>query len=107
VKVGDSVEAATQRVGQRPRRGSVTAVSGALITVRWDSGDQTTLIPAAGSLRVIDAAPASDTKKSSPKKATAQETPAAKNPSEKTTAKKPVTKKAAKGHANKKAAKRR
>jgi hypothetical protein len=107
VKIGDSVEVATQRVGQRPRRGIVTAVRGALIIVRWDSGDETTLIPAAGSLRVIDATPASDTKMSSPKKARARGTPAAKNPSEDATGKKPVTKKAPKEHATKKAVKRR
>jgi hypothetical protein len=106
VKVGDWVEAATRKIGQTPRTGAVTAVRGALITVRWDSGDETSLIPAAGSLTVIGAAGTAGTKKSS-SKPTGRGTPATRTKPEKAAAKKPATKKAAKGHAAKKAAKRR
>jgi DNA topoisomerase I len=104
VRVGDSVEAATRKVGQTPRRGTVTAVRGALITVRWESGDETNVIPAAGSLTVVGAARSAGTKKSSPKPA-AGRTPAAKATSKKAAAKKPAAKKpAAKKPASKRAA---
>jgi DNA-binding protein HU-beta len=53
VKVGDVVETATRKIGQTPRTGTVTAISGMLITVRWESGEQTSLIPASGSLAVV------------------------------------------------------
>jgi hypothetical protein len=106
VKVGDSVEAATRKIGQTARTGLVTAVRGALITVRWDSGDETSLIPAAGSLRVVGGAGAEDRKKSSPKPA-ARETPASRTKWEQAAAKKTGTKKAAKGPATKPAAKGR
>ena len=101
VKVGDSVEAAAQKVGQTPRTGTVTAVRGAVITVRWDSGNETSLIPAAGSLSVVGAARSADTKKSSPKPAARQlavaKTTPKKTRPKKATAKKPAAKKAAKG----------
>jgi hypothetical protein len=84
VKVGDSVEAATRKIGQTPRTGVVTAVNGALITVRWDSGDETSLIPAAGSLSVVGA-------KTTPEKATAN-----KDDAKKAAAKRPAKNKAAK-----------
>jgi hypothetical protein len=94
VRVGDSVEAATRKIGQTPRTGTVTAVRGALITVRWDSGGETSLIPAAGTLTVIGAARSSPTKKSSAQQGagtTSKPTP------KKATAKKPADKKRAKG----------
>lgn len=95
VKVGDSVEAATRKIGQTPRTGRVTAVRGALITVRWDTGDETSLIPAAGSLTVVGAARSPATKKSSPKRA-ARGTPAARATPENAAARKPAATKAAK-----------
>jgi hypothetical protein len=52
VKVGDVVEVAARKVGEMPRTGTVTALRGALITIRWDSGAETTLIPGAGTLAV-------------------------------------------------------
>jgi Domain of unknown function (DUF1918) len=94
VRIGDSVEAATRKIGQTPRTGTVTAVRGALITVRWDSGDETTLIPAAGTLTVIGAARSASTKKSAAQPA-AGTTPKA--TPKKTTAKKPTDKKRANG----------
>ncbi|HEX2041292.1 MAG TPA: DUF1918 domain-containing protein [Acidimicrobiales bacterium] len=52
VKVGDRIVVESEKVGSPPRRGEVTGVSGRLLTVRWDDGDQTTFVPSAGSLRV-------------------------------------------------------
>lgn len=106
VKVGDSVQAATRKIGQTPRTGRVTEVRGALITVRWDSGDETSLIPAAGSLTVVGPARSAATKKSSPKPA-ARRTPAAETTPERSAAKNPAAKRATKGAAAKKAPKRR
>ncbi len=105
VKVGDSVEA-TPKIDPTPRRGTVTAVTGARITARRNSGDGTRLIPAAGSLSVVGAARAANTKKSSPKPA-ALGTATTENRPEKSTAKKPATKKTAKAPAAKKKVKRR
>ena len=36
-----------------PRPGVVTAVNGAMITVRWDSGGETSIIPGPGVLSVV------------------------------------------------------
>jgi len=36
-----------------PRSGVVTAISGAMITVRWDTGSETSLIPGPGVLSVV------------------------------------------------------
>jgi hypothetical protein len=36
-----------------PRFGVVTAVSGAMVTVRWDTGGETSLIPGPGALSVV------------------------------------------------------
>jgi hypothetical protein len=55
VEVGDVIEITTRKVGQVARKGTVKTVQGALITVVWDSGDETKLIPAAGSLIVVEA----------------------------------------------------
>lgn len=52
VKVGDRIVVESEKVGSPPRRGEVTGVSGRLLTVRWEDGDQTTFVPSAGSLRV-------------------------------------------------------
>jgi hypothetical protein len=53
VEVGDRVEVAARKVGQEPRRGKVIGVRGALVEVRWESGEQTAFVPAAGSLTVV------------------------------------------------------
>jgi hypothetical protein len=50
--VGDHVVVESQKVGTPPRRGEVTDVSGKVLTVRWETGEQSTFIPTAGSLRV-------------------------------------------------------
>ena len=50
--VGDHVVVESEKVGTPPRRGEVTAVSGRMLTVRWQTGEQSSFIPSAGSLRV-------------------------------------------------------
>jgi len=50
--VGDHVVVESEKVGTPPRRGEVMAVSGTMISVRWDTGEQSTFVPGAGSLKV-------------------------------------------------------
>ncbi len=50
--VGDHVVVESEKVGTPPRRGEVTGVSGRMLTVRWETGEQSSFIPSAGSLRV-------------------------------------------------------
>jgi hypothetical protein len=52
VEVGHRVQLAPAKVGRRPRSGVVTAVRGQMITVHWDSGEQSTVVPASGTLSV-------------------------------------------------------
>jgi len=84
--VGDRVEMLSK---SGTRQGQVTRMSGAMLTVEWDSGGQTTVIPAPGVMRVIGAG--------ARKRPAAKKTAAAKKaPAKKPTAKKtPVKKKAA------------
>ena len=56
MNVGDRIVVESEKVGAPPRRGEVVAVSGTLLTVRWETGQQSTFIPSAGSLRVEQAA---------------------------------------------------
>ena len=53
VKVGDRVRLSSTKGSDRA--GVVTAVTGALIRVRWSSEEETTVIPAPGSLTVLAA----------------------------------------------------
>jgi hypothetical protein len=48
--VGDRIAVASKG---EPRSGVVTAVSGAMITVRWDTGGETSLVPGPGVLSVV------------------------------------------------------
>ena len=50
--VGDRIVVESEKVGVAARRGEVTAVSGRMLTVRWEDGEQSTFVPSAGSLRV-------------------------------------------------------
>jgi hypothetical protein len=52
VEVGDRVLVESEKVGSAVRSGVVTAVDDRLITVRWDSGEESVFVPSAGSLRV-------------------------------------------------------
>ncbi len=48
--VGDQIAVASKG---KPRSGVVTAVKGAMITVRWNTGNETSLIPGPGVLSVV------------------------------------------------------
>ena len=48
--VGDRIAVASKGV---PRSGVVTSVSGAMITVRWDGGGESSLVPGPGVLSVV------------------------------------------------------
>jgi hypothetical protein len=52
VKVGDQIVVESEKVGAPPRRGEVTAVSGRMLAVRWEDGEESRFVPSAGSLRV-------------------------------------------------------
>jgi hypothetical protein len=51
--VGDRVQVASKRVGQAPRDGVVTGVSGGLLRVTWSGGEESTITPSMGSLMVV------------------------------------------------------
>ncbi|MGC8627237.1 MAG: DUF1918 domain-containing protein [Acidimicrobiales bacterium] len=54
VSVGARVEVESERVGAPARTGTVTAVRGPIVQVRWDeSGAETSFVPAAGSMRPL------------------------------------------------------
>ena len=55
VNVGDRIEIESERVGQPPRPGLVTGLKGHLITIRWEDGHESSLMPQAGSLRIVAA----------------------------------------------------
>ena len=72
--VGDRIAVTSKG---EPRSGVVTAISGAMITVRWDTGGETSLIPGPGVLRVVEKAAAG-------KKPAAKGTPSSRTTGEKT-----------------------
>jgi hypothetical protein len=51
--VGDRVQVPSKRVGQAPRDGVVTGVSGSLLRVSWSGGEESTIFPSMGSLVVV------------------------------------------------------
>jgi len=53
VKKHDRIEIESEKVGDPPRTGVVTGVAGRLITVAWDSGGESSLVPSAGAMRVV------------------------------------------------------
>ena len=83
VKVGDRIRLSSTKGPVRD--GDVTAVTGALLRVRWPSGEETSVIPAPGTLTVLAASDAqketTPTKKAARKKAaTASKTTSGKKP---------------------------
>jgi Domain of unknown function (DUF1918) len=52
VEKRDRVVVESEKVGERPRTGVVTAVHGRMITIQWDTGGESSLIPQAGSLHI-------------------------------------------------------
>ena len=50
--VGARIVVESEKVGVPPRRGEVTGLSGSMLTVRWEDGEQSMFVPSAGSLRI-------------------------------------------------------
>lgn len=53
VEVKDRVVIESEKVGEPARTGTVTEVVGSLIKIEWDDGSETSMVPAAGALRVV------------------------------------------------------
>jgi hypothetical protein len=51
--VGDRVQISLRKVGEAPRDGVVTGVTGSLLRVRWSTGEESTVVPSMGSLAVV------------------------------------------------------
>ena len=51
--VGDRVQVSSRKGGEAPRDGVVTGVTGALLRVRWSTGEESTVVPSMGSLAVV------------------------------------------------------
>ena len=51
--VGDRVQISSRKVGEAPRDGVVTGVTGSLLRVRWSTGEESTVVPSMGSLAVV------------------------------------------------------
>ena len=62
VEVGDEIELSAKKVGQAPRTGTVISVRESLLTVRWPTGEQSTLVPSPGTLAVVRPAKSKTTK---------------------------------------------
>jgi len=80
VKVGDRIRLLAGKVPDR--EGVVTALTGSMVRVRWPSGEETTVIPAPGTLTVLvspgDQAPAARRQRAAPKRAAGKKTAARK-----------------------------
>ena len=51
--VGDRVRFHSRRVGETPREGVVTGVTGQLLTIRWSTGEESMMVPGPGSLTIL------------------------------------------------------
>ncbi|HZQ86507.1 MAG TPA: hypothetical protein VFA83_16790 [Acidimicrobiales bacterium] len=89
-EIGDRVAIAGNKVGQAPREGTVRAKTGSLIRVEWESGEESTMMPAPGTLTVLPGR--RGTRKAAPKKAAPKKAAAKKTAAKKTTAKKAAAK---------------
>lgn len=89
-EIGDRVAIAGNKVGQAQREGTVRAKTGNLIRVEWDSGEESTMLPAPGVLNVV---PKGRGAKKRPPGKSAAKKPAPKKPApKKSGAKKPAAK---------------
>jgi hypothetical protein len=81
-EVGDHVEIASTKVAQPARSGVVTAVRGQMLSVRWASGQDSTLVPASGAVTVVghEGKQPAGRRKAAVTKRTAEETSAAEAP---------------------------
>jgi hypothetical protein len=80
VNVGDRIRLSSHKGPDRD--GVVTAVTGSMVRVRWPSGEETTVVPAPGTLTVLasprDQAPAVRRERAAPKRAAAKKAAAKK-----------------------------
>ena len=51
--VGDRVQVPSRKIGEAPRDGVVTGVTGSLLRVRWSTGEESTVAPSMGSLTIV------------------------------------------------------
>lgn len=79
VNVGDHIRLSSMKGPDR--EGVVTAVTGPLVRVRWPSDQETTVIPAPGTLTVLADSPALRTPTKKPAKATTDEQRSGTSPS--------------------------
>ena len=56
MKIGDRVQVESEKVGVEPRAGVVTAITGSMVRVRWDGGQESAFVPSAGSMRIVKGA---------------------------------------------------
>jgi hypothetical protein len=61
--VGDRVHVPSRKIGEAPREGVVTGLTGSLLRVRWSTGEETMILPSVGSIEVIGKTPSRTTKK--------------------------------------------
>ena len=84
--VGDRIRMHAIKVDQPPREGVVTSVSGALLHIRWSTGEETTMVPGPGSVMVIGKVrKATGKKATTPAKATKKASRPVKKATKKTT----------------------
>ena len=88
--VGDRVEVLSKGA---TRLGEVVRVSGTLVTVAWDTGGQTTVIPAPGVMSVVGGRRRPTKKAATKKAATKRAAPKKKAPTKKAVPKKSAAKK--------------
>ena len=94
VNVGDRIRLSSMKGPDR--EGTVTAVSGSLVRVRWSSDEETTVIPAPGTLTVL-AADKAVPEKAAKKRSAKQPAGATKNSASKSTTPKKRAAKRTKG----------
>jgi hypothetical protein len=86
--VGDRVHVPSRKIGEAPRDGVVTGVSGSLLRVRWSTGEESTILSSMGSIEVVGKTRSRTAKKAAT--ATTKPTKAGKGPAVKA---KPTAKK--------------
>ena len=102
--IGDRVRFESTKVGQAPRDGVVTGVDGELLHIKWSTGGESSLVPAAGSIAIVGkvsgkTAAKRTTKKRTPARKTAKKAVKKSAPAKKPTPARKTAKKAAKKRA--------
>ena len=73
--VGDRVLVSSTKVGESPRDGVVTGVTGSLLRVRWSTGKESTFVPSMGSVAVVEKQSGSGSRKGKQRSASAATRP--------------------------------